>query len=148
MATPESPSSGARAANRRRVDQLDPRYVGTQRAKQGLPPELPQSPEERRPTNTPPPGSPGPRAPQPARRLLPRVGGGVAETGAGLVLGMAAYAMLLAAIEYGPTGPLLWLRAKFLNEPAGPPQSSSGSFPMPAGLGGLQGPPFPYGGVY
>lgn len=53
-----------------------------------------------------------------------------AGTGAaGLFFGGIAYALLLSVVDYGPSGPLLWLKAKFLNEPAGAPSSSSGSGP-------------------
>ncbi len=143
MAARSGPRAAARAANLR-VEDLNPDYVAAQRKKGALPPE----PADLSPTPGPDGGpSPGPRAPRPAkpslrRPLGGRLGGGVGETGAGVILGMVAYALVLAAVQYGPSGPLLWLRAKFLNQPAPPPAGSG------AAAGGLQGPPFPYGGVY
>ncbi len=32
---------------------------------------------------------------------------------------------MLSVVDYGPSGPLLWFKAKFLNEPAGAPGSPS-----------------------
>jgi hypothetical protein len=50
---------------------------------------------------------------------------------AGLFFGAITYALVLSVVEYGPTGPLLWFKAKFLNEPAAGPSSSTSS-PPPA----------------
>jgi len=46
---------------------------------------------------------------------------------AGLFFGAITYALLLSVVDYGPSGPLLWFKAKFLNEPAGAPGSSGSS---------------------
>jgi len=53
----------------------------------------------------------------------------VAHSASGLLLGAVAYALILSVVNYGPTGPLLWFRAKFLNIAAG--SSSSSSAPTP-----------------
>lgn len=39
---------------------------------------------------------------------------------AGVALGAVAYALVLSVIDYGPSGPRLWFKAKFLNQPAAP----------------------------
>jgi hypothetical protein len=38
---------------------------------------------------------------------------------AGLFFGAIAYALILSVVDYGPSGPLLWIKAKFLNQAAG-----------------------------
>jgi hypothetical protein len=52
---------------------------------------------------------------------------GIAHDGAGVILGMVVYALILSVVQYGPTGPVLWFKAKFLNQAAGAPGSSSSS---------------------
>lgn len=70
-------------------------------------------------------GSPmRPKLANPVGGRSPRELGGSA---AGFILGMVVYALLLSAVEYGAQGPILWLRAKYLNEPAPAPGSSSSS---------------------
>lgn len=53
---------------------------------------------------------------------------------AGLFFGAIAYALVLSVVDYGPSGPLLWFKAKFLNQAAGaaPSSSSSSSSSAPA----------------
>jgi hypothetical protein len=43
---------------------------------------------------------------------------------AGFFFGAVFYALGFSVIEYGPSGPLLWLKAKFLNQPAPAPSKS------------------------
>jgi hypothetical protein len=43
----------------------------------------------------------------------------------GLFIGAVAYALLLSVVNYGPKGPGLWFKAKFLNQAAG--STSSGT---------------------
>ena len=38
---------------------------------------------------------------------------------AAFTLGLFVYALVLNGIRYGPAGPALWLRAKFLNQTTG-----------------------------
>ncbi len=88
--------------------------------------------------------STGARTPSGRRRRLPAprltdprapLAGGpgpVAHAGAGVVLGMVFYALVLSVIDYGPTGPLLWFKAKFLNEAVGGSGSSSTDTTLPA----------------
>ena|ERR1700728_1917676 len=47
--------------------------------------------------------------------------GNAADTGAGLLLGAFMYALLLSLVNYGTSGPLDWLKAKFLNKPTAAP---------------------------
>lgn len=72
----------------------------------------------------------------PARYSGGGVSGGATQAGgdaAGVVLGLVGAAMLLSLIDYGPKGPLLWLKAKFLNQAAGAPGSGSTTVVPPAG---------------
>lgn len=41
------------------------------------------------------------------------------DTGSGILLGFLGYALVLSLVDHGPRGPLLWIRAKFLNQTAG-----------------------------
>lgn len=70
---------------------------------------------------------------------------------AGLLFGAIAYALVLSVVDYGPSGPLLWFKAKFLNEPAGAASSStssaSGSTAGGARVGGVASPAQPTQGV-
>jgi hypothetical protein len=43
---------------------------------------------------------------------------------------------LLSVVDYGPSGPLLWFKAKFLNEAAGAPGSSGSSSSPSSGSSG------------
>ncbi|MFL6144534.1 MAG: hypothetical protein ACJ72N_22060 [Labedaea sp.] len=58
-------------------------------------------------------------------------GGSPAEEGAGVLLGLLAYALLLAYIRYGPDGVRGWLAAKFLNRPYGPALRDAPPPPFP-----------------
>lgn len=84
-------------------------------------------------------GSPGPRAPKaskprqsgirrsgrptsptvlnPTGGRLP-IGLGAVPSPAGVFAGAIFYALVLSVVDYGPTGPLLWFKAKFLNQAA------------------------------
>lgn len=69
-------------------------------------------------------------------------GGGAA----GLFFGAIAYALVLSVIDYGPSGPLLWFKAKFLNQAVGAPSASS---PAPVNANpppSVAGPPAAAGG--
>lgn len=55
---------------------------------------------------------------------------------AGLFFGAIGYALVLSIVEYGPGGPLLWFKAKFLNQAAGAASSSTTS--APAGSSGAK----------
>ncbi len=55
---------------------------------------------------------------------------------AGLFFGAITYALLLSVVDYGPSGPLLWFKAKFLNEAAGAPGSSGSSSSPSSGSSG------------
>jgi hypothetical protein len=46
------------------------------------------------------------------------IGTGARFSPAGVFFGAISYALILSVAEFGPTGPLLWFKAKFLNEPA------------------------------
>ncbi|MCU1449333.1 MAG: hypothetical protein JWP02_1503 [Acidimicrobiales bacterium] len=48
-------------------------------------------------------------------------GGTVVEEGAGFLLGLVLYALVLSYIKYGPDGVRGWLAAKFFNRPYNPP---------------------------
>jgi len=63
-------------------------------------------------------GIPSPSAANP---LAPLSAGPVplAHAGAGLILGAIAYALVLSFVDYGPSGPKLWFKAKFLNQTTG-----------------------------
>jgi len=67
------------------------------------------------------------KVPTPSSPSIVRNPSGAGETVAGVFLGMIAYALVLSIVEYGWSGPALWFKAKFLNEPAGAPPSSGGS---------------------
>lgn len=54
---------------------------------------------------------------------------------AGLFFGAVSYALVLSVVDYGPTGPLLWFKAKFLNQAAGSPGSSPPSSSPPSSAG-------------
>lgn len=54
-------------------------------------------------------------SPKTFRQLLK---GSPVETGASVVVGLVAYALVLSVVNYGAKGPLLWVKAKFLNETA------------------------------
>lgn len=80
-------------------------------------------------------------APRAVRRF-PGVSTAVKLTGggfSGLLLGAVAYALVLSVVDYGPSGPGLWFKAKFLNEVAGAPAPSAPSSAAKA-------PPSPTGG--
>jgi hypothetical protein len=60
------------------------------------------------------------------RSTVSSAAGSASHTGGSILLGLLAVAMVLSVVDYGPTGPLLWFKAKFLNMPApkpGAPQS-------------------------
>ena len=61
--------------------------------------------------------------PTPTQPLAPLSAGprNLGASAAGLLVGAVFYALVLSVVEYGPSGPMLWFRAKFLNEPAPPP---------------------------
>lgn len=80
-------------------------------------------------------GAPSPRAPKkrtsgirrtgrpttptvlnPTGGRLP-IGTGATTSVAGAFFGAIFYALALSVADYGPTGPLLWFKAKFLNQP-------------------------------
>ncbi len=67
------------------------------------------------------PGQGLPKA-TPSQPLAPLSAGPVpvAHAGAGLLLGMVFYALVLSVLDYGPSGPSLWFKAKFLNQAAPP----------------------------
>lgn len=54
---------------------------------------------------------------------------------AGLFFGAIAYALVLSVVDYGPTGPVLWFKAKFLNVPAGQSSTASTANAKPAVAG-------------
>jgi hypothetical protein len=58
----------------------------------------------------------------PTGNRLP-IGTGASFSIAGVFFGAIAYALALSVADYGPTGPLLWFKAKFLNEAAPAPTS-------------------------
>lgn len=91
-------------------------------------------------------GTPTPPAPGPNRRVARAKSSGIRRSGrpvnptvlnptgnrfpigtgasfsiAGVFFGAIAYALALSVADYGPTGPLLWFKAKFLNEAAPAP---------------------------
>lgn len=55
-----------------------------------------------------------------------------ASQGAGFLLGLTAYALVLAWIQYGPEGPKAWIAAKFLNRPWDGPARTPGPAATPA----------------
>lgn len=84
--------------------------------------------------------SPGPRSPRrtrgsggagpgPSKSFGQLMQGTPAEAGAGVLLGMVAYALVLSVVNYGASGPALWFKAKFLNEtgPSAKTRSSTSS---------------------
>lgn len=78
-------------------------------------------------TRRPPPSSPTPRNPSPPARpsrWLSRPTSST-EAGAGVLLGMVVYALALSVVKYGANGPVLWFKAKFLNETPTKPKTSS-----------------------
>jgi hypothetical protein len=74
------------------------------------------------------------RSPKPVQEAASAVPGGglvtsvsshTGGTVSGLILGAIAYALVLSLVDYGAEGPLLWFKAKFLNEAANGPKSST-----------------------
>lgn len=55
-----------------------------------------------------------------ARGRSPVPGGNVAEEGAGFLLGLFAYALLVNFLRAGPAGVRAWLAAKFINKTSTP----------------------------
>lgn len=49
------------------------------------------------------------------------IGTGATSSIAGAFFGAIFYALALSVADYGPTGPLLWFKAKFLNQPTTAP---------------------------
>lgn len=96
-----------------------------------------------RPTSEPAPAPAPRRAPakargrrglsRPQRPSLRRPLGGITRgadvphTAGGVFLGAVIYALVLSVIEYGTKGPLLWFKAKFLNEAAPTKKAPSGA---------------------
>lgn len=69
-----------------------------------------------------------PAAPRRAAPATPSLGTGArsaANTVGSALLGLVAAALVLSVIDYGASGPLLWFKAKFLNEAAPAAASSS-----------------------
>jgi hypothetical protein len=99
--------------------------------------------------NGPPPGMPpaAPAGDEPESGFRPKPAGSSKSAaslprpslepgdGAGFLLGLFAYAMVVSYISYGPAGPAQWLRAKFLNQPGSLAKSSS-STPTKKPVGG------------
>lgn len=86
------------------------------------------------------PGAGSPRQARPTNLMRGRsvvAGGSAAEEGAGVLLGLVLYALLLSYVRYGPDGVRGWVAAKFLNKPYGPAVASA---PPPISQG-LQLPP-------
>lgn len=108
----------------------------------------PDPPDES--THAPPPAAtatplrdPGEGPPeQEARRSLPSVP--IGGSGPGFILGLFTWALVLAYLREGPTGPRRWLKAKFLNDTGAPGGSASSPATRPAtgvGSGGKPGSP-------
>lgn len=77
-----------------------------------------------------------PRSVSPSSSTRPAsTGNGYAEEGAGVVLGVIAYALFLSYIQYGWPGVRGWFAAKFLNKPYNPSTASgvTASTPAPQG---------------
>ena len=71
------------------------------------------------------PSTSAPSSPAPTSAAAPMRARGGEGGVAPVFLGMLMAAMVLSIIDYGPTGPLLWFKAKFLNQPAGAPSTAS-----------------------
>jgi hypothetical protein len=52
-----------------------------------------------------------------------------AADAATVIISLFVVAMVLSIVDYGPTGPLLWFKAKFLNEPATKPGAAPATAP-------------------
>jgi len=78
------------------------------------PPKAPATPKA-------PKAKPAPKPPTPASTpASPAPSGSVIDAGAGWVLGLIAYAVFNAYLNYGPAGARGWFAAKFLNKPYSP----------------------------
>jgi hypothetical protein len=93
-------------------------YVRREPPDQSEPPK-PAPASSAEPAGPEPEPEPAPASPPPAPAASGRVRGGTdaGDVLAGVVLGAIAYALLLALVNYGPSGPVDWLKAKFLNQP-------------------------------
>jgi hypothetical protein len=57
---------------------------------------------------------------------------GRAGDGGGLLLALVLYPVALATVKYGPTGPLVWFKAKWLNQASGAPAAPGAPAGAPA----------------
>jgi hypothetical protein len=73
--------------------------------------------------------SPAERTPPAPSPSGPSVGLHVAGASVGSVLlGLLAAAIVLSVVDYGPKGPLIWFRSKFLNQPPGAKRAAVASY--------------------